>query len=481
VDDSIAGREVLAVQLRQAGYEVIGVGSAAEALAVLEREPIDLVLTDLVMPGMNGLELVERLRHSYSKLDLPVLMVTARSDSSDVVRSLELGANDYVTKPLDVPVMLARIQAQIALRTSYSSSVRGAVARFIGDALEPGTIIDGRYRIQAVVGEGGFAVVYRALQLSTGQAVAVKVLRMHRLATAGSVEVELARFEREMRLIAKVKNPHIVRLLDSGQLPVFDPSGGRAAPEPTESLTVSLRPGHEAADPAAAPAAPRPARHVRLPYLVMELLEGQTLAALLRSEQRLAVERTLELILPVISAVDAAHQHGVVHRDLKPENIVLVTEPDGRVSPKVLDFGVAKLLTEDGVSLTNAASLVGTPRYLSPEQARGRRDVDARADQFALATIVYECLSGVHPFQADTSLEYVHLIAEADAVPVTVHAPDVPERLALALRRALNAEPAARFESLRPLAVELLPFASASVRARWARAFGASSDTPPGR
>jgi serine/threonine-protein kinase len=208
--------------------------------------------------------------------------------------------------------------------------------------LEPGETF-GRYRIVRKLGAGGMGSVYEAEHQELGRRVALKML--HRDLTH-TPEV-VARFLREARATAKVRHPHVVDVQDVGS------EGGA-------------------------------------PFLVMEYLDGEDLASLLVREGRLAVERATDLLLPVLAGVDAAHQAGIVHRDLKPENIFLLRAPGGELHPKVLDFGIAKVLDPAGsLTLTRTASLLGTPYYMSPEQARGARDVDGRTDQYALGVILY--------------------------------------------------------------------------------------------
>jgi serine/threonine protein kinase/CheY-like chemotaxis protein len=476
-DDSRTNREMLASRLRETGYDVVTADDGPSALSAIQKGDVDLVVLDIIMPGMSGLEVLEKARQSRSKLELPILMATARSDSSDVVRALELGANDYVTKPIDLAVAMARIQSHLGIRAQVSTMGGNSVRLSAEGQPEPGALLDGRYELLSVIGEGGFAVVYKARQLSTGQTVAVKLLRAHRLAKLDSASTELQRFEREMKLIGQLQHPHIVRLIDSGRLKIRETAEEAAADvgsqpaDRTEDATVSLRPRQEKPEP------PQDDGHV--PYLVMEHLEGEPLLDLLTRESQLSVEDALELMLPVLSAVHAAHTLGVVHRDLKPHNIYLVRGHDGRLQPKVLDFGIAKLTTEEGMTLTGISSVVGTPKYLSPEQARGFTVVDERSDQYTLGTILYNCVTGSHPFTGESFIEYIHLIAKGDFERPSARAEGIPQGFEQVLMRAMALEPGDRFPSVKAFGSALLPFASRSARARWARAFDAPSELPP--
>jgi serine/threonine protein kinase/ActR/RegA family two-component response regulator len=472
-DDSRINREMLASRLEEAGYEVVTVEEGTAALDHVRQGKIDLVILDIIMPGISGLDVLESIRKDYSKLDLPVLMATARSDSRDVVRALELGANDYVTKPLDLPVALARIQSHLGIRAQLSTMSGSSVQLTADGQPEPGTLLDGRYELLSVLGEGGFAVVYKARQLSTGQTVAVKALRAHRLAKLNEAGVELARFEREMKLIGQLQHPHIVRLVDSGRLKVrgVEPVPSSSSSPDMTAATMDIRPPEGRNDSQG---------EQQVPYLVMEFLDGEPMLDFMARKGRVGVEEALELMLPVLSAVEAAHMLGVIHRDLKPHNIFLVKGHDGRPHPKVLDFGIAKLTTEEDATLTGVSSVVGTPKFLSPEQARGFTVVDERSDQYTLGTILYGCVTGSHPYQADSFIEYIHLIAKGQFDRPSTRVPELPKEFDDVLMKAMSIEAAERYPSVKAFGKALLKFGSRSLRARWARAFDAPSEVPPG-
>ncbi|HVZ35524.1 MAG TPA: serine/threonine-protein kinase, partial [Polyangiaceae bacterium] len=153
------------------------------------------------------------------------------------------------------------------------------------------------------------------------------------------------------------------------------------------------------------------------PYIVMELLEGEDLMSIINRRERLSPIKAVRVLLPVIRALGMAHAHGIVHRDLKPENIFLARLPDGRVQPKLLDFGIAKLKDASDLRLTSAGSVVGSPLYMAPEQARGE-DVDERADIWALAVVLYEAIAGQPPFGGDDRIQV--------ALAVANHTPEMP-------------------------------------------------------
>jgi serine/threonine-protein kinase len=270
--------------------------------------------------------------------------------------------------------------------------------------------------------------VYEAEHLHLGKRVALKTLPGAVVGDAGAIE----RFLREGRAAARVRHPHVVDVTD-----------------------VGVEDG--------------------VPYLVMELLEGEDLAARLRRAPRLDVAEALDLLLPVVAAVDAMHRVGVVHRDLKPENIFLAREL-GRVVPRVLDFGVARPDALEAATPSARSGLVGTPYYLSPEQIDGARG-DARSDQHALAVIAHECLGGARPYEAPTLLELLSRIRDGRRDDLRTLRPDLPAALADAIARAMHPSPADRFESARAFGDALARNASERAVESWREL---TADATPG-
>jgi serine/threonine protein kinase/CheY-like chemotaxis protein len=465
VDDEEHNRDMLARRLRRRGYEVATAASGQEALGMIAPSRFDIIVLDVMMPDVDGFEVLRALREKWSKLELPVLMATALDASRDVVDALRHGANDYVTKPVDFEQLQARLETQLALRKEFAAMRTEAQQHKIRstDSMPTGTVLDGRYEIEERIGQGGFAVVYRARQLSTGQLVAVKVLRAHRAMRSGSQGIEYQRFQREMQVIAAVRHPAVVQLIDSGSLEL---EGGWAALEGDNAAPLTINDGTLADsksehsgridlfDPNAA-----------VPYFVMEYLQGETLDQLLARDAPLTLDHTLELFFPVISGVHALHRRGIVHRDLKPSNIFL-HQGDQRVhQPKVLDFGIAKLGPEEGGQAT--IGFVGTPSYMSPEQALGERDLDARCDQYALAVMLYECLSGRRPFAAENYTQVLLQVTTGDFTPLAELC-DMPAPVNAAILAAMSRQREDRFTDLEAFASALLGGASELLRSRWA-------------
>ncbi len=302
--------------------------------------------------------------------------------------------------------------------------------------LLPGTRL-GRYEVVALIGRGGFGAVYEATHRELKKRVALKVLHRE-FALHPTVR---ARFSREAVAASAMRHPHVVDVTDVG---VFEGQ----------------------------------------PYLVMEFLEGETLRARCERDGAMGVEATLDVLLPVLDAIATAHAQGIVHRDLKPDNVFLArVGPRGAAVPKVLDFGIVKLsgdLPDRRGTLTGSGALLGTPSYMSPEQAENLRDIDGRSDQFSLGAILYECLTGRRAFEGEGMISILHRVATQPVKPPRELRTELPAALEAVVLRALEKSPAARFASARAMGAALLPFASAKAREEWSEVFvGEAAEAAP--
>ena len=326
-----------------------------------------------------------------------------------------------------------------------------------------GATLAGKYRVDAVLGQGGMGIVLAATHVHLRQRVAIKLLHPAAATRRGAVE----RFLREARVAMSMRGEHVVRIFDVGTLD--DGS----------------------------------------PFIAMECLEGKDLGAVLDASAPLEPAIAVDFILQASEAIAEAHALGVVHRDLKPANLFLTKRVDGSPCVKVLDFGVSKIAPEMEVVLdetasssrtgeaegphpaseppaagreriTRSSALIGSPRYMAPEQIRSPADVDARADVWALGVILFELLTGVPPFDGLTLDELRNSVTPSPAPRV----PNVPAPLQAAIHRCLAKDPDARFASVHALAEALAPFASgdgALAAARVGRIVGTletMSDTP---
>lgn len=291
-------------------------------------------------------------------------------------------------------------------------------------ALEPGTRL-GRYQIVRLLGHGGMGAVYEAIHVDLKKRVALKtLLRKH-----ANNKDSRARFLREGEAASRIRHPNVVDVTD-----------------------VGLDKG--------------------IPFLVMEYLTGQSLHDLLDKRGPLPLVEAVSVMLPVLSAVAEGHRRGVFHRDLKPHNIFVGQTRAGDVLPKVLDFGISKLKDEGKPNtFTEANSFLGTVTYMSPEQARAARSVDGRSDEYSLAVVLYQCVTGKTPHVGENTIELIYKIASGEFDPPRKHRPALPVEFEAVLLRALSTSPDARYESVRAFASALLPFASDEARALWSREF----------
>lgn len=267
-----------------------------------------------------------------------------------------------------------------------------------------GGLIAGKYQLEQLIGEGGQAWIWKAVHLELDSEVALKILRF-----SATESTQTERLRTEARAVAKLNHPAIVRVFDLGQ---------------TEHGN---------------------------PYFAMEHLDGENLADSLIRTGRIPPIEAVRLLLPIAGAVAAAHAIGVVHRDLKPDNVFLARTGHS-VQPKLLDFGVAKhALSEcDPKNLTLVGTVLGSPSYLSPEQARGQTDIDSRADIWSFCTMLYECVTGAVPFVAENTHALLFSIAEDAPHTLDDHGIDEPELWGI-LSRGLQKSPSERWPNMRSL------------------------------
>ena len=284
-------------------------------------------------------------------------------------------------------------------------------------AIVPGQILLQKYRVEELLGHGGMGVVFAARHLALDERVAIKVL-----APAATDNPEaLARLQREARILARVRNEHVVRVIDLGLL-----------------------------DDGA-------------PFMVMEHLTGRDLGSLLEEQGRLAVEPAVSYVLQALVALAVAHANGVVHRDLKPENLFCTRGQDGAWLIKVLDFGISRLVrpSQDSAtaSMTGPSAVMGTPLYMSPEQLRDTSAVDARSDIWSIGVVLYELVTGISPFSG-TSLGDIAVKIATEPPPPLVD-PSLTSGLEAVLSRCLHKERDGRYANVAELARALQPFGPA--------------------
>ncbi len=279
-----------------------------------------------------------------------------------------------------------------------------------------GQVVANKYRVDRYIGAGGMGVVAAGFHLELDHPVAIKFLNAETGLRGDAAE----RFRREGRAAARIRSEHVVRVLDIGLL------------------------------------------NEQVPYMVMELLEGTDLEQELQANGPLAIDVAARYLLQAIDAIAEAHAAGIVHRDLKPTNLFLASTADGGKKIKVLDFGISKSVGDGrprDAALTKTASMFGSPLYMSPEQMRSARDVDARTDVWALGAILYELVSGQLPFLGESIPALCVAVINEAPQPIAAFLPSVPEELEAIIERCLAKQLDQRFQSVADLAEALLVFA----------------------
>lgn len=348
VDDDEATREIGSAVLESRGFRVECAESGDQALKDLRHAgtSFDMVLLDLVMPGKNGFETLREIRMDFSSDALTVFVLTSSDDRDDIHRALQLGADDFLVKPLDAGISLSKIKATLELRRQKARRVQ----------VEPGDRLGSKYRLEELIGTGGFGTVFRATHLGLEVDLAVKVLHSHVFADYKS----RSRLKTEGKALARLDHPNTVRVWD---------------------LVTTEDP----------------------PYLVMDFLEGQPLSEVLLQNGPIPARMVCRLAIQVAEGLRAAHRMNLVHRDVKPQNIFLCKNQPRDATVKLLDFGLAYWARDSqrDPSSESGLEVLGTPRYLAPERILG--DPGGKpGDIYSLGIVLFEMLSSSFPYAVKT-------------------------------------------------------------------------------
>jgi len=468
VDDDAENREVLRRRLEREGYRAECAEDGRRALARVAAESFDLVLLDVLMPELDGYEVLARLKDAPATRDIPVIVISALDDMAAVVRCIERGAEDFLTKPFDPVLLRARISASLEKKRLHDLELE--YIRQVGRVIEAATAVE----------QGG----YRSGSLADLAARPDELGRLARVFDGMAAEVE-AREERLKTRLRELKadigiartSAQPATVLDGDALETGGMFGERYEIVGTigrGGMGTVYRAHDRELDEEVAIKTLRPelltdgallerfkseirlARRISHPnvvrthdfgewrgvyYLTMEYVEGITVRELIERRGRLQAPSALAIGTQLADSLAVAHAQGVIHRDIKPQNLLL----DDAGVLKVMDFGVARL-AERTSTLTEAGLVVGTPAYMAPEQLLSEA-VDARSDLYAAGVVLYECVTGRLPFEAATPVALIARLLSQDPTPPGDLTPDLPPALSALILRLLAKRPEDRVQT----------------------------------
>ena len=378
VDDDDDVRVLLKDVLKDDSVKLVETACGEDALQVVNRQHVDLVVTDLKMPGMPGNELLAEIRDRFPQM--PVLVITGKPTLDAAVDCMKGGAIDFLTKPFDI--LEFRNMVRNALMESDLQR-SGDVGQFRKIKKMAG------FKLNGLLGEGTSGIVFRGVK--DGNTYAVKIFKFVLVTENRKLELK-ERFIREARFLAENSHPHIVKVYEHG----ISDSG--------------------------------------IPYLVMDLINGRTLKRFIQEEKKLDREQSMDIVRQVADAIGFIHKKNIIHRDVKPENVMIVNR-NGKKHVILTDFGIIR---EQDSNLTMAANIMGSPAYLAPEGFVTAR-VGFQCDIFSLGVMLYELLIGERPFKADNLFTMATVIqSELPQRPSSIKndlTPMIDELLARALRK----------------------------------------------
>jgi CheY-like chemotaxis protein len=416
VDDHAALRRALVRRLAAQGYVISEAANGQEAAKLVADGKFEAVLSDIRMPDMDGIQLLELLHERDP--ELPVILMTGTPELETAMKAVQFGAFEYLAKPVELDKLnrsVARAVDLCRIQRARRAALASVEKRLSHDAsADPeswsGTMLAGRYLVGALIGKGGMGSVYEAERQDLAMRVAIKILHPG----YASREDLVSRFRREAQVVATIDHPNIVKVLDfHADGPIF---------------------------------------------LVMERLHGTSLAAAITRDGQLASSRVAFIASQMLSALAAAHRANVIHRDLKPDNVFLTSMSNMNDIVKLLDFGIAKLMGQPiHEKLTETGIVLGTPAYMAPEYARAGT-MDERGDIYAVGCVMYEALVGQEPFVAENYNALLYAIQEREAEPLRKLCPDAPKGLCEVVEKAMSKDPDDRYYTAESMIEALEPW-----------------------
>lgn len=477
VDDVEENRGVLQRRLNREGHHVVCAASGADALALVAIQQFDMVLLDVMMPGMDGYETLEKLKSSPESHEIPVIMISALDDIASIVRCIERGAEDYLPKPFDPVLLRARISACLEKKSArdrereYLKDVMRVVAAAVSvdrGAYSGGSLVDVSERPDEL---GTLARVFENMVMTMRD----RENRLHeqieklREEISGATETEGDEAADDHDALKAgdhfASRYKIIRTIGRGGMGLVYLADDLELGEKVaiKTLKAELLTHDETA-------IERFRNEIRLArriahrnivrthdfgktdgiyFVTMEFVEGTTLRAVLDKRTQLGAPAVLAIARQLTDALQCAHEEGIIHRDIKPQNLLL----DGSGALKVMDFGVARL-AERTSTLTQAGMVVGTPTYMAPEQLLDE-GVDARSDLYSAGVVLYECLTGKPPYEARSPVSLIAKILHDQAPAPHIVLPAVPHVLSTLVMKLLEKDPATRMQSAAALSETL--------------------------
>ena len=391
VDDEEYVRDFLFDALKAVPYNVESASNANDAVTLLEKNSFDLILSDINMPGISGMELLSLCREKYS--DTEIILITGDPELDSAIDSIKRGAFDYLSKPILPDKLYERVKSALKKRQEKVEVLSRTKTEIQSS---------GYFEIR-ILGAGNEGTVF--LVEKNHKQYAMKILNRYDNGDPLH-EIKMRRFLREIEILSTIDHPNIVKLINHGML-----------------------------------------ENDKIPYIVMEYIQGQTLNTLMKTGE-FSTEEKIKIIIQVADVLKEVHKRDIIHRDIKPANIMIT---DDNVL-KLMDFGIARLKDSN---LTMTCELLGSPAYMSPEAFDGSIEKDCRSDIFSLGVLAYELFLGVRPFIADSIAELIHKIEHDDPVPPSRIIPDFPEYLQNIILKMLEKNQEDRFQSMEELITAL--------------------------
>lgn len=435
VEDDLDLCDRISMWLNHEDHKVDEANDGLKALDLLKSREYDIVVLDWDIPGMQGIDVCKNFRAAGGTT--PVLMLTGRGNMSDKEEGFDAGADDYLTKPFHLKELSARIRAMVR-RSSMVETTKQVIAEAKADVyykvcpecatayplekencdqdgsvlstekVDPaiGAVFGERYEIGSVLGSGGMSVVYKAKHKLMDKTVAIKLLDPRLVRQ----NIAVRRFQLEAQAASRLNHPNVIVVHDFGMTPEGQP------------------------------------------YMVMDFLSGKSLQEELDNCVQLSPERARKIFMQAASGLAHAHKSGVVHRDVKPNNIILDKDHLGQEAVKIVDFGIAKVVSDAAdpqERLTRQGEFFGTAVYMSPEQCRGK-DVDHRSDIYSFACVMFESLTGLPPFEGDNELDTLQMHLSEEPPSFRQRRPDleIPAKFEEIVRKSMEKNPDDRFQTM---------------------------------